>query len=62
MDYRAFKQRGARAQIAIVVAPGITLLLAGLLLLGGVVTAVGALLIVLALLVWPLIDADDAAD
>jgi hypothetical protein len=62
MDYRAFKQRGARAQIAIVVAPGITLLLAGLLLLGGVATGVGALLIVLALLVWPLIDADDAAD
>jgi phosphoglycerol transferase MdoB-like AlkP superfamily enzyme len=59
MDYRAFKERGPKTQIALVVAPGILLLLAGLLWLGGVVIGIGALLIVLALLVWPLLVADD---
>ncbi|MDX6639626.1 MAG: hypothetical protein QOF12_637 [Solirubrobacteraceae bacterium] len=62
MDYRAFKERGAKTQIALVVFPGVLLLLAGLLWLGGVVIGIGALLIVLALLVWPLLVAgDDAA-
>ena len=59
MGYRAFKQRGARAQIALVLAPGAVLLLVGLLWLGGVVIGIGALLIVLALLIWPLVVADD---
>lgn len=62
MGYRAFKQRGAAVQIAVITAPGITLLLAGLLALGGTVIAIGALLIVLGLLLWPLLDADGASD
>ena len=62
MGYRAFKQRGALVQIALVVAPGLTLLLAGLLALGGVVTGIGAVLILLGLVLWPLLDADVDAD
>ena len=61
MGYRAFKRRGPAAQIAQVVAPGTLLLVAGLLGLGGVVIGVGAMLIVLGLLVWPLVVADDDA-
>jgi hypothetical protein len=61
MGYRAFKERGIRAQIAIAVSPGLVLLVAGLLWIGGWVVGIGALLIVLALLILPLIDADDGA-
>lgn len=62
MGYRAFKERRAAVQVALVTAPGITLLLAGLLVLGGTVIGIGALLIVLGLLLWPLLDADGTSD
>jgi len=42
--------------------PGILLIPLGLLWAGGVVTAIGGLLIVLAVLVWPLLTADVGSD
>jgi len=42
--------------------PGILLIPLGLLWAGGVVTAIGGLLIVLAVLVWPLLTADAGSD
>lgn len=62
MGYRAFKERRATVQIALVTTPGVTLLLAGLIVLGGTVIGIGALLIVLGLLLWPLLAADGTSD
>jgi drug/metabolite transporter superfamily protein YnfA len=42
--------------------PGILLILVGLLWAGGVVTAIGGLLIVLAVVIWPLLTADERPD
>lgn len=39
--------------------PGVLLIALGLLWLGGVVIAIGGMLIVLAVLVWPLLTADE---
>lgn len=62
MGYRAFKARGAAAQIALLTAPGLLLVMAGLLWLGGVVIGIGGMLIVLAMLLWPLLTAEHDAD
>ena len=61
MSYDAFRALSPTAQIGLLLVPGILLLVLGLALLGGVVIGVGALLIVLALVLWPLLTADDDA-
>ena len=38
--------------------PGLVLVVLGLLWLGGVATAIGGMLVVLAVVVWPLLSAD----
>lgn len=59
MDLERFRGLRTQAQIALIVAPGVILIVAGLVVLGGVATGIGAALVILALLLWPLITADD---
>ena len=42
--------------------PGLLLVALGLLWLGGVATGTGAMLVVLSVVVWPLLSADERAD
>jgi len=61
MDLQRFRALPSWGQIASVIAPGVLLVVLGLTLLGGVATGIGAVLVILALLLWPLLTADDDA-
>jgi Flp pilus assembly protein TadB len=61
MDLQRFRGLRSPVQIALIVAPGVALIVAGLVVLGGVATGIGALLVIVALLLWPLVTADDDA-
>jgi hypothetical protein len=61
VDLQRFRALPSRLQLALITVPGLLLIVAGLVVLGGVAIGVGALLVILALLVWPLVTADDDA-
>lgn len=54
MDYRALTKSGPLRRLALLIGPGLVLVVLGLLLLGGGVTGIGTVLLVVGVLVYPL--------